>query len=903
MPNVGRAEVEIVADLSKFGRNLQRDLQKAVDKVKINGSGLGNSIGDGVKSGTDRAAKSLKGLADTGKKSLEDTGDTARRVGRKIGDEFQDAYKRIRSVVSRLSNVLFTFRSRILLMGGAITIALAAVVAATDELLGLLLPLPALMAGVGAAVATLNVALLGMGDAFSAAFEDAEAFEEAIADLAPSAQAVAREFRSLVPLFQAIRIDVQQAFWAQLEGVLTKVASVLAGPLRAGMISVSTALGGVVLEFARFLAQRETADVLAQVFDRTAAAVDNIADAIVPFLQGMRTLVEIFAPQIELMTENLEAGAESFRDWAAAAQESGEALQRFEQAAEFLGTLGEIVGGAFRIIDSAIQASHNAGVDLFQTVADLINQAADLSETVEAQAGLQQFFQSVDQLIRALLPVLGEAAVQVGRLTSPLADLVTALGPGVRAALRGITDALIALVESGGEVFAEALSDAFIILAPHLAVVGELAGKLLEAVAPLLDPLARLIGFILEFAAGIALLLVPLIEPFTTLLSAILTPLFEVLLRVAQVALPPLADAFERLAEKATPLIEKLGDEFLNFVLASLPPSLYILQLAIDGIIWIIDQWIKYNDDIVAGLKTLWNWIKENVVPILRDELWPLIRDELIPALIDLKDRFKDLWDEVVNFWEEIEELVRVLTEDLFPELDVADLLLAGVYAAVFLLRYWIILLTGSVRTLTTVLGPLIKAWKTAAGGAKALREAIQRLRGSGVDLLGTIKSITDRGLRVVNTFKSMVTAAKNLASAIYDIPSLPSGLSGGLFNFFADGGIVTRATAAVIGEAGPEVVLPLTQPRRARELAMQSGLLDVLMSGNSSMTMARNAGRSSGGESSGVGVVVEEGAVVIQFSGGVPDEQQARRVGNAAGEGLLNTLAARNVRLAIRGI
>src|SRR5690606_13072410 len=60
----------------------------------------------------------------------------------------------------------------------------------------------------------------GMSDAFEAAFEDAEKFEEAIEGLAPAAQDVAREFRALVPLFRRIGIDVQQAFWQQLDGTL-----------------------------------------------------------------------------------------------------------------------------------------------------------------------------------------------------------------------------------------------------------------------------------------------------------------------------------------------------------------------------------------------------------------------------------------------------------------------------------------------------------------------------------------------------------------------------------------------------------------------------------------------------------------------------------------------------------
>lgn len=44
-----------------------------------------------------------------------------------------------------------------------------------------------------------------------------------------------------------------------------------------------------------------------------------------------------------------------------------------------------------------------------------------------------------------------------------------------------------------------------------------------------------------------------------------------------------------------------------------------------------------------------------------------------------------------------------------------------------------------------------------------------------------------------------------------------------------ANGAIVRRATAALVGEAGDEVIIPLTRPRRALQLAEQSGLFNVL--------------------------------------------------------------------------
>lgn len=45
----------------------------------------------------------------------------------------------------------------------------------------------------------------------------------------------------------------------------------------------------------------------------------------------------------------------------------------------------------------------------------------------------------------------------------------------------------------------------------------------------------------------------------------------------------------------------------------------------------------------------------------------------------------------------------------------------------------------------------------------------------------------------------------------------------------FADGTIADRPTLGVFGEAGPEVVIPLTKPARAAQLAQQSGLTAIL--------------------------------------------------------------------------
>jgi hypothetical protein len=103
--------------------------------------------------------------------------------------------------------------------------------------------------------------------------------------------------------------------------------------------------------------------------------------------------------------------------------------------------------------------------------------------------------------------------------------------------------------------------------------------------------------------------------------------------------------------------------------------------------------------------------------------------------------------------------------------------------------------------------------------------------------------------LNVVTTIRNVVgailTFARNVAGAVSGIrfPSPPAWLN--LLPGLAEGGIFTRPTAAMIGEAGPEVVIPLTRPDRAMELVRESGLLNLIRGGDGASTASASVATS----------------------------------------------------------
>ena len=121
--------------------------------------------------------------------------------------------------------------------------------------------------------------------------------------------------------------------------------------------------------------------------------------------------------------------------------------------------------------------------------------------------------------------------------------------------------------------------------------------------------------------------------------------------------------------------------------------------------------------------------------------------------------------------------------------------------------------------------------------------------------------------------------------------PVIDAALPGSLprIPYLANGAILRRPTLFVGGEAGDEVVIPLTRPRRARDLAEQSGLMALL------------GGRA--GQGGGTSLVFDRGAINVSFEGVVPSHQEALDAGSAVGEGVLRTLARRNVATTVRTI
>lgn len=165
----------------------------------------------------------------------------------------------------------------------------------------------------------------------------------------------------------------------------------------------------------------------------------------------------------------------------------------------------------------------------------------------------------------------------------------------------------------------------------------------------------------------------------------------------------------------------------------------------------------------------------------------------------------------------------------------------------------------------------IVIAWTGIGLLVQAVVEFVKFLIRVVKDLYGWL----DRAVSKSNTLRGIVLSTVPLYGVLEKLGGAPMAL----------GGIVTNPTMALIGEAGTEVVIPLTNRQRAQELAEVSGLANML-------------GNSSGGN--GTNIVFGPNSIQINF-GGIPSESEAYRAGTAVRRGISDQLALRDTRLAVR--
>lgn len=437
----------------------------------------------------------------------------------------------------------------------------AGLVSAVETLGPALAVLPAAGLVAAGGLATLGVALHGVGDGLKAALAgDPAKLSKALQGMAPAAQEAIRAVAGLRPQLIALQQSVQGALFTGLAPQIKALGAQYLGPLRDDLTGIASRfhdVAGGVLDFAR---QGATLGVLRTALHATGDAVGSIGGAVPAVLTALRDVVAVGLPYVQQAAGGIGKALSGIAGRIDTAATSGRLTQLIDGALGLLRQLGTIAGNVGGILASVFTAAQATGGGFLNTVTTVTGQVDALLKSAQGQTALAAFFQT--------------SAQAAGILTSVLAAVLPAVQP--------VAQVLSSFATAAADVLVPALAQigpALQGLGPTAAVLGQAFGGLIATLAPVLPVVAQVARVLADNLAAALVALQPAVGPVVTAFGQVLTALAPVvpvlvtalvpaLVGAAQAA-AALAPAVAAVATGAAPVVPVLAA--IGIALAALP--------------------------------------------------------------------------------------------------------------------------------------------------------------------------------------------------------------------------------------------------------------------------------------------------------------------------------------------
>lgn len=367
-------------------------------------------------------------------------------------------------------------------------------------------------------------------------------------------------------------------------------------------------------------------------------------------------------------------------------------------------------------------------------------------------ADAAQAAEDFNDSITNLKATFGGLAVKLsGALMPTLTSLIDNLS-GIIQAMQPVMD-----------IIAKAASKVFPIL-------GEAIGALIEIVTPLID---AILPIFISLWDNIVIILSPVID--------ILKFLFQVLTKVI--------GALSPIVESLLPLFAKVIAPLIGLVADLLDALMPLIDLGLTILVGVLELVLDILTPVIDAVSTFIGWIADGLTTIVG-----FIANALKP-LINFFSNFKE---SIVNIWENIVEFFRGIWDKI-----------AGVFS-----NAWNNILDFFEGIFESIGNFFKTAWDKVVGFFKGVWDKVK----------GFFQSI---GEAIWNAIKGAINFAIDIINHIIDIinmlPFVDIGhiehIGAGAIREFSNqeiiemqyGGIVTQPTLALVGEVGPEAIVPLS--------------------------------------------------------------------------------------------
>jgi phage-related protein len=496
---------------------------------------------------------------------------------------------------------------------------------------------------------------------------------EAMAMLAPNAQAFVNAVLAQREAWRSLKLDVQNALFAGLAQKFTQLSTAVLPSLRAGLTGTATILNRTATNAANAVIQLAKTGQLRALFDGLNKGMSPLSRIPGQIITGLTQISIAASPAFARLTTAAAGAADTIAKKLNDAFTTGGLESAINNGVQIAKQFGKLLGDIFGTFGNIMKAAAAGGGDALGSLGAVFAELRKITAMPGVQQALTQVFTAINSiaklfattlgavleavlpLLAALAPVITELAEKFGPV---LADLAKTLGE----ALTPIIDALLPVVTDIGDIIIQLVQAVMPLLKP----IGELLGAIVTALAPVIqavgDELVTLVGALAQGLTPIVQALVPVVQMLGQFLGQ-LAPLFPQIMNAVIPLIPPLSQLIVALLQLALQVIEPLLPlivQLATLMTTTLATSLGYLIPVISTVIGWITTFVKAVTDGVKWIVDKFTWLFDVLVG-------HSIIPDLVTAIISYftglwsktKQIFTDLKNGVVALWKELWASVR----------------------------------------------------------------------------------------------------------------------------------------------------------------------------------------------------------------------------------------------------
>lgn len=608
------AEIDLVVNATRALSTVQRDLDELVrraesdtDPVRVQAA-LNQILSlNRVRDDLNQVVRAAQAQADTIHVRADVDTDDADRDTRRLGDSLGELTR----VAGRSLGPLGGLARGVATAGAAAGSAaplLAGLVVAVESILPAAALATSGLLTLKLATGTVQIAMIGVGDAIKAAFDPETTPEElakAMEKLGPHAQSFVKELSSMRKSLKALQIDVQNRLFANLDKSLERLAKSVLPSVHGALDRTADSLNDMARGAAAAAQDLGDRGVLGTALAHSTGALSKLERVPGQVVTAFGQLAAASGPALEGLAARAGGVADRIAEKLSKAFESGALEKAINVAISNIDQLGRVAGNIFSGIGNILSTVTVNGQGLFGTLEKISQAFEDLTASKEFQDALKALSQTMGVLVSAVLPLLSSAF-------KALLPVFTILGPPIQELIKHLGVELQPVIQKLGPVL-ESLATAFVKLIPVLTPIIDLALQLITDILPVLTPLFVFLGEVFErlapvialVAENVASQLEPILAELPGILEQILPQFLELadqllplLLKILEDIGPQLAEmsvAFADLLVKLTPLLVK----FLEFQIFLVNFMLPILESTAEFISTVLNAAFHLISDVL----------------------------------------------------------------------------------------------------------------------------------------------------------------------------------------------------------------------------------------------------------------------------------------------------------------